>query len=450
MVTRTLTDWQALSPKQRSVALDEAHAAAVASAGTGTFISIAEAGALSEGGSGALAGTPIAVKDNIDVAGLPTSGGTSYLKFSPDVNADVVTALRSEGAVVLGKANLHELAFGLTSNNGAHGPVRNPFDPSLSAGGSSGGSAAAVARGIVPLAIGTDTGGSVSVPAAFCGVYGLRPSTGRYPSDGVIGLSWTRDTAGLHTNSVADLRFVDGLITGESDSAPDAKPKEIRLGISDAYLADLEKTVGERFDEAMSALRDAGVQLVPIELVDHFELTAEFNMTVVAFESARTVISYLRGTGLSGLPDDLAAVSKVTKSPDVAGVMGFIHDNPVPVSEYRRAATNRWQMRRQFIAQLDAAGVHGIIFPTVPILPPLLGLDAEIEFNGTTRPIFDTLTRHTSPGSFMGMPMVTVPTGDPKAVPVGLTVMGRPFDDRAVLGVADTVSKILRPTGDRS
>jgi mandelamide amidase len=107
-------------------------------------------------------------------------------------------------------------------------------------------------------------------------------------------------------------------------------------------------------------------------------------------------------------------------------------------------------MRRQFIAQLDAAGVHGIIFPTVPILPPLLGLDAEIEFNGTTRPIFDTLTRHTSPGSFMGMPMVTVPTGDPKAVPVGLTVMGRPFDDRAVLGVADTVSKILRPTGDRS
>ncbi len=450
MVTRTLTDWQALSPKQRSVALEEAHAAAVASAGTGTFISIAEAGALSEGGSGALAGTPIAVKDNIDVAGLPTSGGTSYLKFSPDVNADVVTALRSEGAVVLGKANLHELAFGLTSNNGAHGPVRNPFDPSLSAGGSSGGSAAAVARGIVPLAIGTDTGGSVSVPAAFCGVYGLRPSTGRYPSDGVIGLSWTRDTAGLHTNSVADLRFVDELITGEGDSSANPQPKQIRIGISDAYLADLESTVGERFDEAVQRLRAAGVQLVSVDLADHFERTGEFNMTVVAYESAHTLISYFRGTGLSGLPDDLGATSAVTKSPDVAGVLGFIHENPVPASEYRRAATNRWQMRRQFISQLDAAEVQGIIFPTVPILPPPLGLDAEIEFNGTTRPIFDTLTRHTSPGSFMGMPMVTLPTGDPTQVPVGLTVMGRPFDDRGVLRISDTVSQVLRPTGDRT
>ena len=173
-------------------------------------------------------------------------------------------------------------------------------------------------------------------------------------------------------------------------------------------------------------------------------------MTVVAYESAHTLISYFRGTGLSGLPDDLRATSAVTKSPDVAGVLGFIHENPVPASEYRRAATNRWQMRRQFISQLDAAEVHGIIFPTVPILPPPLGLDAEIEFNGTTRPIFDTLTRHTSPGSFMGMPMVTLPTGDPTHVPVGLTVMGRPFDDRGVLRISDTVSQVLRPTGDRT
>ncbi|CAB4910798.1 MAG: amidase [Actinobacteria bacterium] len=449
MVTRTLEDWQALSPEQRSVALEDARAAAVASADTGVFISIAEKDAQPEAGSGDLAGTPIAVKDNIDVAGLPTTGGTGYLNFSPEVNADVVTALRSEGAVVLGKTNLHELAFGLTSNNGAHGPVRNPFDPTLSAGGSSGGSAAAVARGIVPLAIGTDTGGSVSVPSAFCGVFGLRPSTGRYPSNGVVGLSWTRDTPGLHANNVADLRFVDELVTGEGDRSADPQPKEIRIGISDAYLADLESTVGARFEDAMSALRDAGVTLVPIELADHFERTAEFNMTVVAFESARTLISYFRGTGLSGLPDDLRAASAITKSPDVAGVLGFIHDNPVPVTEYRRAAINRWQMRRQFISQLDAAGVHGIIFPTVPILPPPLGQDAEIEFNGTTRPIFDTLTRHTSPGSFMGMPMVTVPTGDPKAVPVGLTVMGRPFDDRHVLSIADVMSKILRPTSDR-
>jgi mandelamide amidase len=450
MITRTLKDWQALSPEQRRVALDETRAAALASAGTGTFISIAEQDALSEGGLGVLAGTPIAVKDNIDVAGLSTTGGTSYLNYSPDVNADVVTALRSEGAVVVGKTNLHELAFGLTSNNGAHGPVRNPFDPSLSAGGSSGGSAAAVARGIVPLAIGTDTGGSMSVPASFCGVYGLRPTTGRYPSDGIIGLSWTRDTAGIFATTVGDLRFVDEIITGEGDSGSVTKPKEIRIGVSDAYLNDLEETVGARYEEAAAALRKAGVHIVPVNLENHFERTAVSNMTVVLFETPHTLGSYLRGTGMAGLPEDLLAASALTKSPDVAGVLAYIHGNPVPVADYQHAAANRWQLRRQFISQLDDAGVDAIMFPTVPILPPVLGQDAEIEYNGTVRPLFDTLTRQTSPGALMGMPMVTIPTGDPKAVPVGLTVMGRPFDDREVLKIADTFSTILRPTGGRS
>jgi mandelamide amidase len=450
MITRTLKDWQALSPEQRRVALDETRAAALASAGTGTFISIAEQDSLSEGGVGVLAGTPIAVKDNIDVAGLSTTGGTSYLNYSPDVNADVVTALRSEGAVVVGKTNLHELAFGLTSNNGAHGPVRNPYDPSLSAGGSSGGSAAAVARGIVPLAIGTDTGGSMSVPASFCGVYGLRPTTGRYPSDGIIGLSWTRDTAGIFATTVGDLRFVDEIITGESDSGSDTKPKEIRIGVSDAYLNDLEETVGARYEEAAAALRKAGVHIVSVNLENHFERTAVSNMTVVLFETPHTLGSYLRGTGLAGLPEDLLAASALTKSPDVAGVLAYIHGNPVPVADYQHAAANRWQLRRQFIAQLDDAGVDAIMFPTVPILPPLLGQDAEIEYNGTVRPLFDTLTRQTSPGALMGMPMVTIPTGAPKAVPVGLTVMGRPFDDREVLKIAETFSTILRPTGGRS
>jgi mandelamide amidase len=134
----------------------------------------------------------------------------------------------------------------------------------------------------------------------------------------------------------------------------------------------------------------------------------------------------------------------------VAGVLAYIHGNPVPVVDYQRAAANRWQLRRQFISQLDDAGVHAIAFPTVPILPPPLGQDAEVELNGSVRSLFDTLTRLTSPGALMGMPMVTIPTGDPKAVPVGITIMGRPFDDREVLKIADTFSEILRPSGDRS
>jgi mandelamide amidase len=287
----------------------------------------------------------------------------------------------------------------------------------------------------------------MSVPASFCGVFGLRPTTGRYPSDGIIGLSWTRDTAGIFATTVNDLRFVDQIITGEGDDVSKTKPKEIRIGVSDAYLSDLEATVGARFDEALEALGEAGVHIVPVNLVNHFERTAQSNMTVVLFETPHTLGSYFRGTGLAGLPQDLLAASALTKSPDVAGVLAYIHSNPVPVADYQRAAANRWQLRRQFISQLDDAGVHAIVFPTVQILPPPLGQDAEIELNGSVRPLFDTLTRQTSPGALMGMPMVTIPTGDPKAVPVGLTVMGRPFDDREVLKIAETFSMILRPIG---
>jgi len=447
MINRTLQDWVNLPPEQRADALSDARSAAVHSGDSGIFISVVDNDALWEGGGGSLAGVPIAVKDNIDVAGLPTTGGTNYLSFLPQVDADAVSALRSDGALVIGKTNMHELAFGITSNNGAHGPVRNPWNPALSAGGSSGGSAAAVALGIVPLSMGTDTGGSVSVPAAFCGVAGLRPSTGRYPGDGIIQLSWARDTAGLHANTVADLRFADRLVTGEADRLPDPFPAEVRLGIPGSYLNDLEPAVGKRFEEALSALTSAKVSLVPIELADHFEVTGSSDMVLVAWEAPRTLRSYLRATGLPGLPDDLLAIAQRTASPDVAAVLEQIHENPVPASEYRRAAASRWTLRRQFVSQLDLAGVDAIVFPTAPILPPLLGQDGEVELNGATRSVFATVTRHTAPGTFMGLPMVTVPTASPGAAPVGLTVMGRPFDDLGVLRVSDVLSKVVRAGG---
>ncbi len=131
-------------------------------------------------------------------------GGSPLLAdHVPAVDAGVVSMLREAGAVVVGKTNMHELAFGVTSNNAEHGAVKNPVDPGFSAGGSSGGSAATVALGAVPFSLGTDTGGSVTLPASFCGVVGFRPSVGRYPADGLVKLSWTRDTVGLHTRSVA-------------------------------------------------------------------------------------------------------------------------------------------------------------------------------------------------------------------------------------------------------
>lgn len=445
-MNRTIEHWAALSPSGRTDALVETRVAAEdAQASHNVFVSVGRVDEIRShaAADGSLSGVPIAVKDNIDAMGFATTGGTGYLRADADADADVVAALTSDGAVVVGKTNLHELAFGLTSNNAAHGPVRNPADPSRSAGGSSGGSAAAVALGVVPLSVGTDTGGSVSVPAALCGVAGLRPSTGRYPGDGIIHLSVTRDTAGLHANTVADLRWADERITGEVAAAPPSAPSDVVIGIPDDYYRDLDAEVGRRADAVLGDLRARGFQLVPMNLPGHFETTAESDMVVVAWEAPRAVLSYLAGLDDPSLPADLAALAALTASPDVAGIMAGLHDNPVPVAEYRRARAARWRLRRAFVAALDAAGVAGILFPTVPIVAPLIGEDDTLELNGEPRSVFGTLTRHAAPGTFMGMPMVTIPGGAAEALPVGFTMMGRPFDDVEVLRIADGMSRAL-------
>lgn len=445
-MNRTIEDWRAMSPSERTKALRESRAAAQASAKSHhVFISVADVESVTEtrGVDGSLASIPIAVKDNIEVAGFTTTGGTRYLTAEADADADVVAALTSDGAVVVGKTNMHELAFGITSNNGAYGAVRNPSDPSRTAGGSSGGSAAAVALGVVPLSVGTDTGASVSVPAAFCGVAGLRPSTGRYPGDGIIHLSWTRDTAGLHANSVADLRWADERITGEVTARQPTAPNDLVIGVPATYYEDLDEVVGRDADVVLAELRAHKIRLVPMKLPRHFETTAESEMVVVGWEAPRTIMSYLAGLGDPQLPADLGAVVELTASPDVAAILNGLHAAPVPASDYRRARTARWRLRREFIAALDHDNVAAILFPTVPVVPPLLGEGETLELNGQTRSVFGTVTRQTAPGTFMGMPMVTLPVAAPDSLPVGFTLMGRPFDDIEVLRVADLLSRIV-------
>lgn len=207
-----VADWQRLTSEQRHVALQRSMEAARHS--PGTFISVSDR--IIAPAEGILRGIPIAVKDNVDALGFPTTAGTPALGgVNPEGEASVVTAFRRAGAVTMGKTNLHELAFGVTSNNAAFGPVRHPRFPDRIAGGSSGGSATAVALGIVPLSVATDTGGSISIPAATCGIAGWRPTTGRWPGDGVVHLSWTRDTIGVHATAVTDLALADGLVTNE-------------------------------------------------------------------------------------------------------------------------------------------------------------------------------------------------------------------------------------------
>ncbi len=154
---------------------------------------------------GPLHGLPIILKDNIDTREMPTTGGTPALKgHRPLENAPIVQSLLEAGAIIFGKANMHELAHGITNNNKAFGPVRNPHDRTKIPGGSSGGCGAAVGARLVPAGIGTDTGGSVRIPAALCGIVGFRPTVGRYPQRGIVPISHTRDTAGPMTRSVVD------------------------------------------------------------------------------------------------------------------------------------------------------------------------------------------------------------------------------------------------------
>ncbi len=186
---------------------------------------------------GPLHGVPLALKDNIDTADFPTTGGTPALAAQrPKRNAPIVQHLLDAGAIVLGKTNLQELAYGPTNNNAAFGPAHNPYDPARIPGGSSGGSAAAVAARLAPAALGTDTGGSIRVPAALCGITSMRPTTLRWSQAGIIPLSHTRDTAGPMARHVADCVLLDGVITGGPTEVTPAPLQELRLGLPRDYF----------------------------------------------------------------------------------------------------------------------------------------------------------------------------------------------------------------------
>src|ERR1700680_2015597 len=185
---------------------------------------------------GPLHGLPIPIKDSVNTRHYPTTAGTPALRqFRPAQDAPVVRALLEAGAIVLGKTNLHELSFGWTSNNEAFGPVRNPYDRARIAGGSSGGTAAAVAARMAPLGVAEDTEGSIRVPAAMCGIAGFRPTTTRYPSTGVVPISTLFDQVGPHARSVDDLALFDSVVTGDWNALRAAELKGVKLGVGRKY-----------------------------------------------------------------------------------------------------------------------------------------------------------------------------------------------------------------------
>src|SRR5215472_12305164 len=265
---------------------------------------------------GALHGVPLVLKDNFDTADYPTTAGTPALAaHRPRRNGTAVQRLLDAGALILGKANMQELAFGPTSNNAAFGPVHNPYDRSRIPGGSSGGTGAAVAARLAPAGLGTDTGGSVRVPASLSGVVGFRPTTLRWPQDGIVPISHTRDTAAPLARCVADCVLLDGIVAGSATSLSAISLKGLRLGVPRGYFwEDLDAEVETILADALARLSAAGAVLVEGDIEDVAALDAAAGFPIALYEFVTDFNRYLaeHATGL-----DFAAVAAQVKSPMV-------------------------------------------------------------------------------------------------------------------------------------
>lgn len=412
---------------------------------SGTWVQVASRERLDEQITAGEAWFPIAVKANVAAQGLDYSAASAALAGArARVDSAIVAALRARGAVVVGSANMHELAFGITSNNAHTTAVRNPVDPSRSAGGSSGGSAAAVARGYVPVAVGTDTGGSISIPAALCGVTGWRPTVGRWPTDGLIGLSWTRDTPGVCTTDVAGAARVDQWVAGAAGAQPNAEPPRLRLGLPVQLHADLDADTARATKEAMTRLGEVA-DLSEIDLAPVLADLGECEWLTVAYEARRLLAAAVAEHHQVSPARAWRLLAETVPSPDVRRVVEAIEAEPVSDPAYAWAQQRIWRARRQYQGILEASGVDALVFPTTPRGATPIGQDELVRHNGRPEPIFALMTRHTMPGTLLRAPMLTVPIPLTRsgALPVGLTIQATAFDDTRILAVGRRIEQAL-------
>lgn len=406
------------------------------------FISVADQkDAQSRETSGELAGIPFAVKDNIDTVALPTSANTPALVGTTrEVDHAVVARLDDAGALLVGKTNLHELAFGITTGAAAHPATRNPFDATRSPGGSSGGSGAAVGSGIVPFALATDTGGSVSLPAAWCGVYGYRPTIGRWPSDGhAAPLSKTRDAVGVIAESLELMQRVDAVVRDHhSEVTP---PPKFRVGVpqkDSTYLNLLADDVRERWDRTLRLLeQNDTIELVEVETAQLHELDAACGIGIVLYETARDLSAYLQALPT---PVTFEQVMEQAAADDVRGLLEMAWEQRNNHDEYQHLLTIHQQLRQAWEQLFSDNRITGLLRQTTPISPTPIGDEFTTTAFGQEVPTFATVIRNTGPGSTAGQPAVTIPVGIGTAgLPVGITIDGARDDDDMLFALATEI-----------
>ncbi|MEM5345633.1 amidase family protein [Paraburkholderia azotifigens] len=382
-----------------------------------------------------LYGIPFSTKDNICVKGLPVTAGTPGLEGCIATrDAPVVKKLKSLGAVVAAKNNMHELSFGITSVNPHWGTVGNPAAPGHLAGGSSGGCAAAVAAGIVPMSIGTDTGGSVRIPAAFCGITGFRPTTGRWSSAGIIPVSRTKDSPGLLTQTAKDALFLYDLLTPDSQIPAKLQTARCRIGLPTSMWNDLDDGVRKHCWRAIRRLTYAGFQCVELDdaAISDLNRTGTFTIPVYEFftDFPRALLSFGWGNRINAVFDNI-------RDKDVRNI---IHQHRggklISAKDYAAAVQNLDALRQQMNALFDAQGIDFIAYPTVPRNIPHVS-DAQ-------RPgLFTEVIRNTDLASNAAMPSITLPVAPNDALPVGLSLDAARGQDRRLLVMATAVEDIL-------
>ncbi|HEY2459197.1 MAG TPA: amidase [Candidatus Acidoferrum sp.] len=381
---------------------------------------------------GPLHGIPISLKDNICTAGIRTTAGSKILQdFIPSQNAAVAAQLFAAGAVLLGKTNLHEFAYGITTNNPHYGPARNPWDLQRIPGGSSGGSAAAVAAGLCYATIGTDTGGSIRIPSALCGIVGLKPGLARVSAQGVIPLSPLLDFVGPMARTVRDTELMLSAILQKPSAAKNsasprgalARPGKFTLALPDAFFTEvMSPDVRAVFDQALSTLRRAGAKTTKL-IVPLLKETEHAGNQIAWAEATH----YHQQEGW--YPSRSADYGE-----DVRGRLEM--GRQVTATSYLEALDTRAKFIEQFHRALAGARVDALLVPTVPIVAPLIGQET-IRIAEKEWPTRALLLRANRPANLAGIPAISIPCGlTVDGLPVGLQLIGVNGSESRLLAIA--------------
>jgi aspartyl-tRNA(Asn)/glutamyl-tRNA(Gln) amidotransferase subunit A len=408
---------------------------------------------------GPLAGVPIALKDNICVRGMRTTASSKILdSFVPPYDATVVKRLEAAGAVIVGKTNCDEFAMGSSNENSAYGPVRNPWNRETTPGGSSGGSAAAVAAQCVPLALGSDTGGSIRQPASFCGVVGLKPTYGRVSRYGLLAYASSLDQIGPFARTVGDAALALAAIAGydgadatsSSAEVPDfasamtGDVRGLRVGVPRAFVSEgVDDRVRAAFDAAVETLRDQGATIVDIDLphaklaipVYYLVATAEASSNLARYDGVK--YGYRSPAAKNGSLREMYSRSRdegfgaEVKRRIMLGT--YVLSAGYYDAFYLKAQQVRTLLRRDYEEAFRAVDV--VAMPTSPILPFRLGEKTADPLQMYLADIF------TVSANLAGLPGISIPCGFAEGLPIGFQLLGRMFDEPTILRVADAFER---------